>query len=222
MSSTIPSSTLDKQTEALMEQVTADRERRCAALRSAADEQARQIVHSARAEATRSVRNAVTQERARFEFGMRQAKAHAEIEARRQEQQQSGTLLQQMWAAITDALERRWREPALRRAWIDAALGQAAALLRGREWRIEGGSDWEDRDRDELTRQAQQRGAGGVEWSSEAAVPAGLKIRANGVCIDATVPGLLVNAAAIEAAFLAEYLPSLAPPSPSKEPQAHG
>jgi hypothetical protein len=36
----------------------------------------------------------------------------------------------------------------------------------------------------------------------------GLKIRADSVCVDATVPGLLARRDAIEAAFLAEYLPA--------------
>jgi len=209
MSSPIPKSALDTQTAALLQQVTDDRERRCAALGAAAESQAKQIVRSTRAEARDNVRKAVTQERARMDLGIRQATARADIELRRQERQKSRELLEQMWTAIADVLEHRWREPALRRAWIRAAMSQAEALVPGRAWLIEGGSDWTEQERGELTDRARGRGAKTVEWSLQAAMSAGLKIRAGSVCVDATVPGLLAQRDAIEAAFLAEYLPAL-------------
>jgi hypothetical protein len=214
MSSPIPNGTLDTQAQALLQRVTDDRERRCAILRSAAESQAKQIVHSARAEARNTVRNAVTQERARTDLGMRQATARADMEVRRQERQKSRELLEQMWATIADVLEHRWREPALRRAWIDAVTHQAGGLLPGRAWLIETGSDWTEQERGEIADRARGRGAATVEWSLHPAMSPGLKIRAGGVCVDATVPGLLVQRDAIEAAFLAEYLPALSASEP--------
>jgi hypothetical protein len=210
MSSTILKSALDTQAEALLRQVTDDRERRCAALRAAAESQAQQIVRSARAEARSNVHKAVAQERTRLDLGIRQATARADIEARRRERQKSAELLEQMWAAIVNVLERRWREPALRRAWIDAVVALAGTLLPGRAWLIESGSDWTEQERAELADRARKRGAGTVEYSLHAAMPAGLRIRADSVLVDATVPGLLVQREAIEAAFLAEYMPALA------------
>jgi vacuolar-type H+-ATPase subunit E/Vma4 len=214
MSSPIPKSALDTQAQALLQRVTDDRDRSCAAVRAAAESQAKQILRSARTEARTNVRNAVIQERARMDLGMRQATARADIEERRQERQKSRELLEQMWAAIAEGLERRWREPALRRAWIDAAMSQAGALLAGRAWLIEVGSDWTEQERGELTDRARGRGAGTVEYSLHAAMPAGLKIRAGSVCVDATVSGLLAQRDAIEAAFLAEYMPVLAASEP--------
>jgi hypothetical protein len=234
MSAPISKGALGDQAQALLQRVTDDRERRCAALGAAAENQARQIVRSARTEVRNKVRNAVVQERARMDLGMRQATARADIELRRQEQEKARELLEEMWAVIADALERRWQEPALRRAWIDAAMGQAGALLSGRAWLIEGGTDWTEQERGELTDRARGRGAGTVEWSLHAAMPAGLKIRAGRVCVDATVPGLLTQRDAIEAAFLAEYLPALSqseqkipsvsakPPDRETEKRTHG
>jgi type II secretory pathway pseudopilin PulG len=210
MSFTIPTSAVDTQAQALLQRVTDDRNRRCELLRAAAESQAKQIVRSARAEARSNVHHAVIQERARVDLGVRQAAARADIEVRRRERQKSRTLLEQMWAEIADGLERRWREPALRRAWIEAAMSQAGALLAGRAWRIETGSGWTEQERGEFTDRARGRGAGTVEWSLHAAMPAGLRIRAGSVCVDATVPGLLVQRDAVEAAFLAEYVPVLA------------
>ena len=214
MSSAIQKSVLESEAQALLRRVTDDRDRRCAVLRAAAESQAKQIVRSARAEARANVRNAVIQERARMDLGMRQATARADIEVRRQEQQKSQQLLEQMWTAIADVLARRWREPALRRAWFDAAMNQAGALISGRAWLVEVGSDWTEHERGEFTDRARGRGAGTVEYSLQIAMPAGLKIRASGVCVDATVPGLLGQRDAIEAAFLAEYLPVLAVSEP--------
>ncbi len=219
MSPPILKSTLDTQAQALLQQLTDDRERRCAVLRAAAESQAMQIVRAARNEARNNVHKAVAQERTRMDLGMRQAAARADIEASRRERQKSQELLQQLWASIADALERRWRDPATRRAWIDAVIGQAGALLSGRAWLIEGGSDWTEQERGEFTERARRQGAGTVEWSLHAGVPAGLKIRAGGVCVDATVPGLLAQRNTIEAAFLADYLPAL---SASEEKRTHG
>jgi hypothetical protein len=204
------------QEEALLQQVTDDRERRRAALRAAAESQAKQIVRSARAEARSTVHNAVIQERTRMDLGMRQAAAHADFEARRREWQKSRELLEQMWILIAGALERRWREPALRRAWIDAAIGQAAVLLPGRAWLIESGPNLTEQERGELIDRAQGRGAGTVKWSLQPEVPVGLRIRADNVCVDASVAGLLAQRDSIEAAFLAEYLPAPAPVATEK------
>jgi vacuolar-type H+-ATPase subunit E/Vma4 len=210
MNFAIPISPLDAQAQALLQRVTDDRDRRCAALSAAAESQAKQIVHAARAAALANVHNAVIQERARMDLGMRQAAARADIEVRRQERQKSRELLEQMWAAIADALAQRWQEPALRQDWINAAISQAGALIAGRAWLIEVGSDCTEYERAELTERARARGAKTVEYALLAAMQAGLKIRAGSVCVDATVPGLLTQRDAIEAAFLAEYMPVLA------------
>jgi hypothetical protein len=208
MSATMPNSALDTEARALLQRVTEDSDRRCAVLRAAADSQAKQIVASARAKARSNVSTAVTQERTRIDLGLRQAAARADIEVRRQERVKSRELLEQMWAAISGVLEDRWRQPAMRRAWVDVVASQAGAMLAGRAWLIEIGSEWTEQERGEFTARARGRGAGTVEFSLQAEVPAGLKIRAGSVCVDATIPGLLAQRDAIEAAFLAEYIPA--------------
>ena len=204
----------------LLQQVIEDRERRCASLRAAAESQAQQIVRSARAAARQSVHNAVTQERGRLDFGMRQATARADIEVRRQEQLTTHELLGQMWTAIAEVLARRWREPASQRAWIEAAMNQAGKLLAGRAWHIESGTEWPQQECARHTQHARSRGAGMVTWSLDTAMPAGLRICTDCVCVDASIPGLLTRRNAIEAAFLAEYLPVMA--AAATEQHIHG
>ena len=196
--------------DALLQQVTDERDRRCLELSTAAEKQATEIVRAARTAARANVRRAVKEERARMDLGIRQATARADLEFRRRERQKSRELLGQMWGDIVGILESRWREPARRRAWIDAVMSQAGEILSGRAWAIEVGSGWLDRERGELTDRAHREGAGTVEYSVHADMPAGLKIRAGTVCVDATVAGLLAERDTIEAAFLAEYTPVLA------------
>ena len=145
-----------------------------------------------------------------MDLGLRQATARADIEVRRRERQKSRELLEQMWAAIAGSLESRWREPAPRRAWIEAVVSQAGSILSGRAWVIEVGSGWPELERGELTDRAQGQGAAAVQYTVHDDMPAGLKIRAGSVCVDATVAGLLAERDTIEAAFLAEYTPVLA------------
>jgi vacuolar-type H+-ATPase subunit E/Vma4 len=204
MSAAVRENPVDGQVEALLEQVTRDRDNRCATLRANADEQVRKIVSSARAEARKSVHEAVSRERTHIDLALRQAKARAEIEARRREQQKVQVLLQQMWSAMAEALEARWRDPASRKTWIEATFTQAAALLSGRTWHIEYEPGWSEGDRSELTNRARQQGASAIEWSPDAGMATGLRIRTEGVCLDATVAGLLAQRAQIEGAFLQE------------------
>jgi F0F1-type ATP synthase membrane subunit b/b' len=198
MSTPLRNDEFDRQAQALLQQVTDDREQRCAALRATVDQQARQIVRRARAQARQSVDHAVAQERTRLELGLRQARARADIEARHDEQRCSRKLLDHMWSEIEAALERRWSTLVSRSAWIEAAMSEAGRVLGGRDWLIESAL--------ELQEQTRSRGAGTITWSLQPALPAGLRISANGVCVDATVTGLLSARGAIEAAFLAEYL----------------
>jgi vacuolar-type H+-ATPase subunit E/Vma4 len=197
---------LDLEVKGLLQRVTEDQQQRCATARTAAAEQARKIVAAAYAQARRSVHDSTVRERARIEQGLRQAKGSAEIEARREEQKESRFLLGQMGTRLAEALNGRRQEPKQRRDWIIAAMSRAAALVAGRAWILEHGSGWSEHERTELAGWAARHGAISLDWSSNASLVSGLKIRADGVCIDATVDGLLAHRADIESIFMAEYL----------------
>lgn len=197
-------SALDTQVEALLRRVTLDRDQRCAQLRTTADSQAREILRSARTEARASLHRAVTQERSRLAQGLRQAEARAELEARRRAQQETQIVLQHMWTEIAVMLGARWRDPTQRRSWIEAALRLAEGILPAHAWLIEHGSDWSATERHDLETFVRMQGDRTIEWAA-VDLPAGLKIRSEGACLDATIHGLLARRDDIEAAFLAEY-----------------
>jgi hypothetical protein len=201
-----PQDALETQAKALLEGVASDRDQRCAALRAAANSQAHQIVCSARAEALANLRKAIAQERTRIDQGLKDAEARVELEILRHAQQESRTLLEHLWAESGEALERRWRDAGERRMWIEAALAEAGTLLAGRAWSVEHGAGWSDSERGELEAQARHQGSSAVELREESSVQAGLRVRAESVCIDATILGLLARREDVEAAFLAEYL----------------
>lgn len=224
MSEPLPASVLEAQVQALLQRVESSTAQRCASARAAASSQAREIVTSARAEALARVKQAVAQERARLEQGVRQAQAQADLGLRGQAQQRLRALLDQMWKALPGRLEARWRDPGERRTWTLAALEQAGALLPGRPWRIEHGAGWSAQQLAETEAAARSRGASAVEWAQDPAIGAGLKIRAAGVCLAATVEGLLAPRAEVESAFLAHYephepgTPGSAPPTSAPAP----
>lgn len=201
----IPASALEAQVEAMLQRVERDRDQRCGQLRAAAESQARELLRSGRTEARANMHKAVAQERARVTQGLRQAEARAELEARWRAQRETQRILQQMWQEIPGVLEARWRIPEHRQSWIEAAVRQAGLLLNARAWRIEHGGGWPDAERRQLEQLAAAQGVHAIEWSSEADTLAGIRIRCEGVCLDATIRGLTVRRGDIESVFLAEY-----------------
>jgi len=189
----------------MLERVSRHRERRTGEIRAKAVAQTHEIVRGARAEARQNLKRAVARERARMAQGLRQAEARAELESRRRAQLETRTLLAHMWEHIAAVLEARWQSAAARRAWISAAIAEAAQLLPGESWRIEhaDGVSAEDRRAAEGLRGAGRLRA--IEWQLDARLRAGLRVRAPGACLDATIAGLLARRAEVEAEFLSEY-----------------
>jgi len=198
-------SLLEVQVDALLERVNQHRERRASEIRARTAKESSDIVRGARAEARKNLHEAVGRERARIAQGLRQAEARAELESRWRAQRETHTLLRHMWEGIAAALEARWDAKAERRAWISAAIEEATVLLGGREWCIDYGGDVSPEERERGERFARSRGARDVQWRPEPQLRAGLRIRAPGACLDATIEGLLVQRADVEAAFLSEY-----------------
>ncbi|HUN27292.1 MAG TPA: hypothetical protein VMU67_13385 [Steroidobacteraceae bacterium] len=205
MSRAPPPSVLELQTEQLLERVTRSSTARREALRATAAEQARVIVRAARAEARARVRAAIAEERDRLERGRRQLAARVRLEAQRHARERTRALLARMWQELDAVLAARWQNAVQRAQWSEAALAAASALLPERAWRIEIASSLADAERSALERLARARGCPAVEWVCDPTIPAGLRVRSDGVCLDATIAGLLAARGEIEGAFLAEY-----------------
>jgi hypothetical protein len=206
---------LEIQVQALVARVAHATQQRCAGFEEQARLQIRQILKQARAEARARVHQAVAEERSRLEQGLRQARAQAALEQRKQQQAQLQQLLDAMWQQLPGLMAARWRDPGERRAWIEAALDAARTLLPDRPWTLEVDSDFPQEEQAPLTAQARDRGATEVTWARDARIGPGVRIRADGACLSATIPSLLARRQDIEAAFLADYLGEDAPATPA-------
>jgi hypothetical protein len=141
-----------------------------------------------------------------MEQGVRRAQARAELEARQRAQREIQFLLERMWKEIPSVLDARWKDAASRRKWIEAAIAEASVLFGARRWRFEHGDGWPETERRGFEDRARKGGSTGVGWVLDSALTAGLRIRAEGACLAATVAGLLARRDDIESAFLADYL----------------
>jgi hypothetical protein len=56
-----------------------------------------------------------------------------------------------------------------------------------------------------------------MTWVRDARIGAGVRIRTDGACLSATIPGLLARRQDVEAAFLAKYLGEDVPEQPAPE-----
>jgi hypothetical protein len=211
-----PASVIDAQVEALSRRVAENRDRRCAQLRADASTQAQGILRAARKEARANVVDAVTRERKQREQALQLARASVLLEERQSEQRAMMSLLKEMWASVTAALEARWADPLRRKSWVQEAVRQGRTLLSARAWRIEHGAGWPQQELDELRSlvvaggQGDSAGDGGaareVALICHKALGAGIRILTEGACLDATVTGLLASRARIESEFLAQFL----------------
>jgi vacuolar-type H+-ATPase subunit H len=199
---------LDRQVEGLLAQIARYREQRCGEFKSEAHGAARALLRAARHDARMSVHRAILEARASLEEEARRAGARAELEARRGLHHRTQLLLGRMWREISGVLERRWRNPAHRALWIGAAIREAAGLIGARDgWCIEHGPDWSSEARRQLEGQARRNGPSlRIEWVCDDRIVAGLRIRAAGVCLDASVAGLIARREQIESDYLAQCL----------------
>jgi len=204
-----PASVIDAQVEALLQRVTEDRDRRCAQLRADASEQARAILRAGRKEARAAVAGAVARERKHGEQILRQAQASAVLQRRQHDQQEIRQMLQDMWTTVVSVLESRWADPVRRKSWVRAAIRQAQTLLNAPAWRIEHGGRLPREELAEMTTfvsRTDRMVARDVEIAGDDGIRAGIRIRAGGACLDATIAGLLASRAQVESDFLAEYM----------------
>ncbi len=204
-----PASVIEAQVAALLQRVTQDRDLRCAQLRADVSGQAQGVLRGARKEARAAVGAAVARERTDSERVLRQAQASVLLEQRQRAQQEILSLLQEMWAEVASALELRWADPLLRKRWVRAAVRQGRTLLSAHAWRIEHGAEWPQAEVDELVKLisgADGPAADGVDMVCANDIRAGIRIRIEGACLDATIAGLLASRPQIESEFLAYYL----------------
>ena len=176
------------------------REEQCAALLARANDQARELVRQAYAEARARGQRGLAEVRLHYRDRIAAAQARQQTRMRQRRQQDNSALLASLWEPLRAAILSRWQEPAARRAWIDALLRTAAASLLDSSWTIEHPADWPQAEQHAVRSRV---GEVSVSFAPQAGMAAGLRICAGGACVDGSVDGLLKDRAYIESLLLA-------------------
>jgi hypothetical protein len=195
--------TIDRARTALLELVAADRDRKCAAILGDAKAKADAVLKDAHAAARARVRATFAEERERMAKRIAAAQAMLATRRRLAEQRRAAALVAAGWERLPGALERAWRDPAARAAWVERTAAEAQALLPAGAWRIVHAPDWPERERALLLTQLGAAHAGS-EAVADPRARAGLKIMAAGNVIDGTLAGILHDRTEIGALLLRE------------------
>lgn len=176
------------QAEALVAEIERQRDAQLAALREAADTDARALTAQAHDKARRERRRAAATLRDDARHQLRQLQAGLEVDARRAASDQARQALSRALPRLAPALAARWQDAAARQAWCAAAVAVAAARLQPGARTLRHPAD--------LPADVLAWLASALQARTEAdpALDAGLHVGADGAWVDATPVALLADA----------------------------
>lgn len=193
---------LDRQTQALLDLVAADRAQKCEAIVAGARAQADALLRQAHADARERMRRAFREERERGDTRVSAARANLQTRRRLALQQRAAALLATAWTRLPAELIRRWNAADTRRAWVAAVISSARALLPRGAWHIAHAPGWPVAERDANIAELTAAPGAAPTCESDTGIRAGLKISASGNVVDGTLDGLLADRADIGARLL--------------------
>ena len=198
---------IESSKRALLDLVEAWRARECAAVLDRARAEAAATLAQAHAEARATVRRTFAEARERRSARLAAARAELATRHRLAEQHRLSTLLAEAWPLLADALVRRWREPTLRRRWVEHMAALARAMLPPGPWQIRHAPDWPESERGALA-----AALGAVPtFVADSVHRAGLAVASSANTIDGTLEGLLADRAEVGAQLLFELQRAQAP-----------
>ena len=202
---------LSAQVASLLQRVEMHCDQRCREILDQAELQARQIEHDAWHEAGARGRAAIAEARGLLEADQHRTQALVDAALRQLAQSQARARLDELWRRLPEALETAWQSPRQRATWLRIAIAVAARTLLGKCWTIEHGVNQGAAEIEGTMAGLGFGDAFDLSLTTRPEITAGVRIRCEGACVDATAAGLLADVGAIEAAFLAECEASGAP-----------
>jgi len=193
---------VDRQTQALLALVEADRAKKCDAILAEARARATALLDEAHADARGRIRAAFVEERARRDERVAAARANLQTRRRLALQRRAAALLAEGWRQLPDALTRRWQQPETRAEWVAGVVASARERLPRTGWRITYAPDWPAAERESLARELTAALDVAPDFVLDAAARAGLRIAAGGNVIDGTLSGLTADRAEVGARLL--------------------
>jgi len=184
--------TRQRDASALIAHIRASQAQECERLVTEAREAAHRLLREARQAAGRRVREAVAAERERIAREQALAAARVHTAERECAQQRLQALFGQALSRLESALLARWDEPGPAARWIESLVAQAAGVLPTRAWTlVHGDACWAAHHEQAWARAIGSCGATTEKIETVPALRAGLRIRAQGVVLDATLDALL-------------------------------
>ncbi len=199
-----PGSVLDAQVTALEELVESTQQARCRKLLEDARRGAEETMKRAHRDNRARMRVAIEAQRKRMEETLAATRARLATRVRQHRQQADKAHLALAWSRLGKILLERWHDPNCRRLWILSLTEEALAHLPGDPWRIEHPQGFESAELSSMNERISEHCGG--EPPGFVIVPsirAGLRILADGVCVDGTAEGLLIDRARVEAELVA-------------------
>lgn len=210
--------TVDVPREALIELITATRDAHSAEILEQARQQARARIAGAFREARQRVSRAIEEERVRARGLLAVNEARLETHNRQRYQDAVQHMLSRARHRLGAALLARWRDDQQRQQWLEHLLDQALRRLPKVRWEIEHPAGWDGAEIAAwLDRIAGHTGARPL-LRGDARIAAGLRIRADGACLDGTLDGLLADERAVQARLLALLEAALPKAAPGVKP----
>lgn len=198
------SEVLDLQVYSLLARLHEARDAGCRALREASEEQARELIRDARHRARIRIKDAAREKRRRVAEHCRRVRVELETRHRDARFAALGERLATCLGALPAALEARWQQQAVRRAWCRHVLEGAAQVLRKGDWALAVAPGIGDAERRELTAAAAGLAGAKVTVADDPALAAGLVVTHDGARYDGSTAGLLADRNGVQAALLAE------------------
>ena len=150
-------------------------------------------------EALARVREALAAARERRDAALAAAEARRQTRLRLARQGRASAALAAAWAALPDELERRWRDPAARAAWLAHVVARAARELPAdAPWTLRHAPGATTGELAGATAAAPVA----VDCVADPSLRAGLRIARGGNVLDASLDGLLADRDAVAAAVL--------------------
>jgi len=195
-------SVVSAQTRAMIGQLQRYESEQVGAILERGHAHAKDIVTAAYAQARASVRKGVERERRRREQEQLKARAREETRERLATQLRVRRLLAMGWALLPDVLISHWQDATARRRWCRSALGEARRRLLGERFTVEHAPGLSPVELDDMQGECPGRK---LDFVSATDLRAGLRVRTQGACLDASIESLLADPAHIESLLLAAY-----------------
>lgn len=188
--------------EYLLGVISASREQRCAEICDAASIQSEAIVKQAHSRVRARMHHHILALREKYRERVTSAYARNQTLIRQQQQVVDKELLDMAWPLLRQALQSLWDDPVFRQKWLDSAIAKASSVFLMADWCIEYPANLTAQDIEHLKYEVITTYNKTAELAATDEIKAGIRIRADGTTVDATLDGLLRQRAVIEAMLI--------------------